>query len=234
MLRAFKTTTHCLPPHRSSDRLHFLIRNPSPPKRLSSRSATSGSPVSPFYGSAHLPRALPRAWSDHQWGRSGGAGWPSEREGSFPRRRNARRLGSENPGPASESSARTGRNSSFRAPSAAHPEVARYGRCVASGGGCQVPGGGGDATVLLGVSVSRGRKRREAGLVPRLYMRPGSGGRGPPGRLGWLKGCRGRRRARLPSVPTAGTGFLQVTTASSSGCSPGGLRGVVLMRKALL
>ena len=104
-LGAFKTTTRFLPPHRTSCPLRFLIRNPSPHKRLSSRRATSGSPVSPLYGSAHLSRALPRAWSERQRDRSGGAGWPSEREGSPSRRRTARGLGPENPGPASESSA---------------------------------------------------------------------------------------------------------------------------------
>lgn len=155
------------------------------------------------------PRALPRAWSDHQRGRSGGAGWPSEREGSLPRRRTARRLGSENPGPASESSARRGRNSSFRARSAAHPEVAPHGRCAASGGGCQVPGGGGDATVLLGVSVSRGRK--EGGSRPgsaRRCMRPApgpraSGAAGLAKGLPWLKASpppfSSHRRHRLSS-----------------------------------
>lgn len=78
----------------------------------------------------------------------------------------------------------------------------------------------------------RAQRRREAGLVPRRYMRPGfRGPKGPPGRLGWLKAAVAEGEPASPPISHRRHRLSSGHHRFLLRCSPGGLRGVVLMRR---
>lgn len=165
--------------------------------------------MSPLSQSAHLPRAFPRALSLNAGGVGSGTQARPAQEGGLledaPR-------GCSSPGtPASRRSRWAAVEGQFVwSTEAGTPEVAPSGGCAAAAGGCRLPGGGEDATVLYGVSVSRGCGAPGAGaglvlaLALRWKVRLGSGREGLLGETGPVKRCGGQRGSRSLLSPIPG------------------------------
>lgn len=107
-----------------------------------------------------------------------------------------------------------------------------YPSCAAAGGGCRVPGGGEEATLLFGVSVSGGGRTARGGSWPGSSPRstvvdPAGFRQARASWGGWAgEGLRRPKGISLPSFSHSWGSALFSSLVYSSHFSPGELRGV--------